>query len=264
MAVSNLLSFFVVTYSKDFDMLDLLLASIAKHFDQQYKTLIILNDDIDHMAELESIVAKHGIPNKIVHDYPQPQPNDQIHEYFGIRRTDDGWSTQQMLTLRAATYIDTDYYLHLCSKDVFLAPFNTANIFHQGKIKVCREDWYDIQPDVTSVFIEYFENSCRLFGIDCEYAKNKMIKCVTPVLNQTSSIRELLNHLNTMNIELEDVIGWNGDTPAGTGKNKTNEYFLYCAWLIKNNLIDQTLEFRSTRQSPYRVNRTSLELRRPI
>ena len=260
MAVNNQLTLLLVTYHDDFDMLDGLFTSIVNHSLNEYKLLIVLNDSTDYLNELKSIINEFQIDYEIVEKFSELEHTPVFHSNFGVRQTDIGWITQQMITLLAAKIIKTPYYLHVCSKDIFAKSFKLSDIISTNKVKVQQEEWYFIRPDVDNLFNNYFKNVCKLFKLDQSLARDKMIKCMTPVVNNTEYINRMLDDIRAMGLELADIIGI--DKSSSNTQNKTNEYYLYCAWLAKNNLTDQVLEFYKSSASPYNMREKTYDLRR--
>jgi len=260
--INSQLSFLLVTYHKDFDMLDGLLTSIVKNFSNQYRLLVILNDDKQHIFELQAILDQYPLVYEIKCNIQEVIHKKITHEYFGIRNTDSGWVTQQMLTLLASKIIETPYYLHICSKDRFIKPFSLSDIISNGKVRVLQEDWEFIEDSILQTFRRFYKNSCNFFKLDSNTNKDKIIKSITPVVNNTASIKKMLDEISNMGYEIADLIGIDTYLPEGKSQNKMSEYHLYCGWLAKHNLTNEILEFYSHNESPYYMEQTTYELRR--
>ena len=262
MEVNSQLSFLLVTYHKDFDMLDGLLSSIVKNFSNQYRLLVILNDDEQHIFELRAILDQYPLIYKIKSNIQEVIHKKTTHEYFGIRNTNSGWVTQQMLTLLASKIIETPYYLHICSKDRFIRAFKLSDIISNGKVRVQQEDWGFIDDNISQAFERFYKNSCNFFKLDFDTNKDKIIKSITPVVNNTANIKKMLDEISNMGYEIADLIGIDAYLPDGRSQNKMSEYHLYCTWLAKHNLTDEILEFYQHNESPYYMEQTTYELRR--
>lgn len=257
--MNDQLTFLVVTFNKDFDMLHNLLSSIVTYFSNNYRLLVVLNDDKKHYDELKSILDQYPLSYRIDHDYEEVTRPVKENSYFGVRDT-NGWATQQMLTLLAARRIDTPYYLHLCSKDEFLGPFELSDIINNDKTKAQVEVLEDI--GFRDQFEVYYENACKIFNISPDANRNQLIRSITPQVNNTSSIRQFLDELEQQDIDIADMIGCNGRTSTGECKNKTTEYYSYSAWLVSKGILNNTVDFYKLDDSPFNMKVITYDLRR--
>jgi hypothetical protein len=252
---TNKLSFLTVTYERDFDLLERLLKSIVKHCGTEYIHYIILNDDIIHLPELTSILAK--FPNNFIvkHYLEFPEMHMPLVENcnFGDR-CESGWSKQIMLTLIASAIVESQYFLHLCSKDVVFNPIDVNKIIRDDKMVAIREYDNIDKAHFAELFDEFFVNAYKLFELDPEQYRKLAIRPVTPAIIKTKQIQDMLHYLNERNLYIIDIIGINAEVGWYNGYNKTCEYYLYSAWLAKNNLINDTLEWIEDIQSPIIFN----------
>jgi hypothetical protein len=262
MAVTDQLSFLTVTYERDFDLLERLLQSIKLFFDTTYKHYIVLNDSIDHLAELEEIVGKFPMQTKIIlrekfQDFQLPLVENC---QFGYRFTapDNGWLTQTMLTMLSAEEIETPFYLHLCSKDIFKSAFDISSIINDGKTVVWNEN-FDHGVN-TNQFIEFAVNACNFFNLDFNQYKHLLIRPATPVVVNTQQMKNMLIDLKSQNVSVIDLIGLNESWRPSQGK--TNEYYLYSAWLAKNNYINESLVWHTSKSHNIYNTIRSYDLRR--
>lgn len=260
MTINKQLSFLTVTYEHDFDALERLLVSTEKYFQNEYMHYIILNDDISHLPELNSILAKFSNKFVVVHRDEFPELFVPVVENckFGTR-SNTGWYDQIFLTMLSSKIIETTYYLHLCSKDQFFRAFDIHNIIRGDKFLAQRE--YHDHGDHKEQFIQFAINACTLFDLNFEQCKEYMIMPITPGILKTQHIKDILTYLADNNLYLIDVIGGNGEITKSY--NKTIEYYLYSAWLAKNNLTNDTIIWYDNREwSPYSTIPQSYELRR--
>lgn len=259
--MNETLSLFTTTYERDFDLLERLLTSIEQHLQTEYRHYIILNDDISFMPELTSILDK--FPNNFIVIHHEEFNELHVPEVenckFGSRTHHEGWFRQIILTLLAATKITTPYYLHLCSKDSFVDKFIIDNLIQENKFLAQREN-FTYHSTVDKEFDEYFINAYKLFNIDPEQYRGKTIRPSTPAILKTQQVNDMLSYLNNIDLHLIDVIGGNAEWCRG--QNKTIEYYLYSAWLAKNNLIDDTIAWSNFSHRYFRSDQTSYDLRR--
>ena len=243
--MNNTLSLFTTTYERDFDLLERLLNSILKHCGTEYTHYIILNDDIIHLSELTSILAK--FPNNFIvkHYLEFLEMHAPLVENsnFGDRWC-DGWTRQIMLTLIAATVIKSTFYLHLCSKDLVVGSLNINKFIQHNKF-VANQSYINteefIEIELFEFFNEFFVNAYKLFELDPEKYRNSTISPITPAIIKTEHIQDMLQYLSDRNLYIIDIIGMNANVEWYNGYNKTCEYYLYAAWLAKNNLINDTI-----------------------
>ena len=86
-----------------------------------------------------------------------------------------------------------------------------------------------------------------------EGGKSTLIKAIQSALLVKTDLTE-------NNLHLIDLIG---DPAAwGKGRNKTVEYYLYSAWLTKNNLIDDTVMWGQFTHRTFKTGPTTYDLRR--
>lgn len=269
MEINNQLSFLTVTYERDFDLLERLLNSIKLHVGTTYKHYIVLNDSIDHLAELEEIIRKFPMQIEIIlrdqfQDFQLPLLENSP---FGHRftQTDEGWATQIMLTMLSAIEIKTPFYLHLCSKDVFGGPFDINNVIKDGKTVVWNENFN--HGGNTNQFIDYAINACKFLNLNFEQNKQFFIRPSTPGALNTQQMKNILDYLKEQNISVVDLIGFNTgsfiDGVFQPSQNKTIEYYLYSAWLIKTQLVEETVIWHNSaiHNTLYNIN-MSYDLRR--
>jgi hypothetical protein len=259
--VSNQLSLFTTTYERDFDLLERLLISIEKYLQTEYQHYIILNDDIAAMSELTSILDKFSNNFIVIHhdEFKEMHVPKVENCKFGTRTHHEGWFRQIILTLLVATKITTPYYLHLCSKDSFSNKFNIDNLIQGDKFLAQREQFTQQCP-VDINFNEYFINAYKLFDLDPEDYRKKTIRPSTPAILKTQQVNDLLVYLTNNNLHIIDVIGGNAEWCKSY--NKTVEYYLYSAWLAKNNILDSTISWSDFSRCQFGANQTSYDLRR--
>jgi hypothetical protein len=255
------LSLFTTTYERDFDLLERLLISIEKYHHTEYKHYIILNDDIKFMPELISILDKFSNKFIVIHyeEFQEMHVPEVENCKFGNRTHHGGWFRQIVLTLLAATKITTPYYLHLCSKDQFINKFNIDNLIQENKFLAQKEE-FSQQCPVDIDFNVYFANAYKLFDLDPEQYREKTIRPSTPAILNTQQVNDMLTYLNNNSLHLIDVIGGNAEWCKSY--NKTVEYYLYSAWLAKNNLLDSSIIWSNYSRMHFNTGQTSYDLRR--
>jgi hypothetical protein len=90
---------------------------------------------------------------------------------------------------------------------------------------------------------------------------DQAIRPQTPVLLNTQQVKDLITYLKNKNLNIVDIIGLNNQDRKSF--NKTNEYYLYSAWLAKNNQLENSIKWYDWTFKPYPVN-FSYDLRRII
>lgn len=250
-----------VTYERDFDLLERLLVSIEHHLQTEYQHYIILNDDVSFMPELNNILARFSNKFVVIHyeEFKEMHVPEIVNCRFGARTHHGGWFRQIILTLLAATKITTPYYLHLCSKDSFVDRFNINDVIQGNKFLANIENFKYSEPH-DAEFNNYFLNAYKLFGLDPEQYRQTTIGPRTPAILNTQQVQDMITDLTENNLHLIDLIG---DPAAwGKGRNKTVEYYLYSAWLTKNNLIDDTVMWGQFTHRTFKTGPTTYDLRR--
>ena len=250
-----------VTYERDFDLLERLLVSIEKFHQTEYQHYIILNDDIAFMPELNSILAKFSNKFIVIHyeEFKEMQAPEVENCKFGKRTHHGGWFRQIILTLLAATKIATPYYLHICSKDRFIGKFNIDNLIQGDKFLAQLENT-TYHSSCNAEFDEYFINAYKLFDLDPKQYKEKTIRPSTPAIIKTQQVHDMILDLTNSNLHLIDIIGGNAEWCKS--HNKTVEYYLYSAWLAKNNLTDDTIIWGNATHRQFNTTQGTYDLRR--
>jgi hypothetical protein len=262
MEMNERLSLFTTTYERDFDLLDRLLSSIEEYLGTEYLHYIVLNDDTKHLPELEKILQKYPMQFEVIlrdqfADFSLPLLDNCYYGYRHIGPA-DGWSSQIMITVLVSSLIKTPYYLHLCSKDIIIEPLDIDKLILNNKIMAFKENFdHGVNTDQ---FIEFAVNACRFFNLTFEECRQSFIKPATPAVVNTQYMKNVLAYIAERNTSVVDLIGLN--QPWKPCQGKTIEYYLYSAWLILNNLIDDTIVwYEATDEFPLNVSR-SYHLRR--
>lgn len=260
------LSLFTTTYERDFDLLARLLTSIEEHLGTEYLHYIVLNDDPKHLPELEKILEKYPMQFEVIlreqfADFSLPLVENSPYGYR-FTSPSDGWSTQIMITVLVSSLIKTPYYLHLCSKDVINKSLDIDKIILNKKTIAFRENFdHGVNTDQ---FIEFAVNACKFFNLNFEECKQSFIRPATPAVVNTQYMKNVLAYIAEQNTSVVDLIGLNQDLTRvwKPCQNKTIEYYLYSAWLILNNLIDDNIIwYNTTNEFPCNISR-SYNLRR--
>lgn len=173
----------IVTYEKDFDLLDRLLLSIINNWDlQQIEILIVLNDIKEKEEELKKIVEKYNeIKTRIIY----------ASDIINFEKYD--WYSQQVLKLFIPKYIRTPWYLLLDSKNYFKSlnkKIKISDFFNQnGKA-------YGTWGTTDDVF--FFKNSYKLayklWNLDPPTA-GQALNEFTPLFFYTKLMEELIEEL---------------------------------------------------------------------
>lgn len=229
------ISLLTVTCVKDFDLLDRQLASAVEFLPSDSMYYIILNDDIKYLPELTSMVSKHLINNMIVHHSEFIELSVPLVDNckFG-ERSYEGWVTQQVLKLTAAHIIQTPYYMILDSKDYFIQPTDPKVMIVDNKILSKKETFFHHWQETWDIF---YKNSYSLLGLNPAECKHEVVQPHTPYIVNTQYVRDLINYFAEININLIDAVGLQNERTQG----KCCEFYLYSAWLSKQNLISSSI-----------------------
>lgn len=241
------LSIVTITYRDDLKKFDRLARTLKKYCDlNSYHWYVINNDDISYHATIIEILAKYTENYTLLHwkDFQQlvDTINEELHYDPAQTETYNGWHTQQCLKLLISNYIRTPYYITFDSDDYFTSHYNLNNFIANQKIFSLREK---LEQDD----FEYFRiNAFDLFDLD--YTKIDLVLSVAPpVILQTIEVKKLLDYLNQKNIKLLDILG--NAIPIW---ERTVEYYLYYAWLCKNNLTNNLHWVKTMHPIPMKRN----------
>jgi hypothetical protein len=221
----NKLSFLTITYWNDFDLLDQQLYSFDRYYSSTVVHYIILNDDICHLEELKSIVNKYNTKNfyYIMHCNDVYNKNVCSQEQCKLLT---GWYTQQILKLFASSIIDSEFYCVLDSKSHFNSKASLDSFVRYNMAVNILEHDCNIQGT-------FFTGArCSYQLLETNLDTRTLIQSIPPVVFKTSWVKLLLQYLNSKNWELPDILVWKDNFFC-------TEFYLYSAWLSKNNWLDQ-------------------------
>ena len=189
-----------------------------------YVHTVVLNDDINRLSELETLVSQ----------YSNSQYNIVTRDQLYFARNGDGRAEQQICKLVASSVITTDYYCILDSKNYVNSSFDPKTFIVGNKTVNVRQDegsrklltW---QPE----FDIWIRNSYQIFGLDSSQYMNSLTWTMTPYIMKTQYVRELLHYLKNNYISISNILGNTND------KLHCSEFYLYSAWLAKNNYLNE-------------------------
>jgi hypothetical protein len=210
------ISLLTVTCKKDFKILERQLISLGIFCKPSFTHNIILNDDLENLSELKSIVSKFNKFDYKIYSYLN---FDLSHQFVNL-----DWWNQQILKLLCCKIIDTNFYLITDSKDYFTKYFNPDKLINNGIASQTR-------APITGIgeFEKYYVNSFEFFDLNPDDYRNFTTGSHTPFIMENYYVKSLLEHLNDLNIKLNQFLAPNLE------KNFT-EFYLYIAWLEKNNI----------------------------
>lgn len=233
----NKTTFATIAYKGDLRMLLLQMLSIDRLFDinQIKEHLIILNmkeeerngnyTDLMYQILKTSLSKLYFLKVKII-------LSSELLTLVELERS-EGQRSQQILKLRASKIVDTETYILLDAKNIFLRPTSLSDFIDGNgkfftKISKVQPQWED-----------YVEQSFDILGVaidDC--IKNNVMPTITPYVMITNATKELVS-------ELEKIGSGNINVCFEKKHGKITEFFLYFAYLIKTNQIDcyQNVQF---------------------
>lgn len=226
-----LMTIVTVTYYNDFGLLERQLKSMQEFLQGNFLHYVILNDDYGYMPQLKLIVAKFDKLNVVVLDKSNVCANLTDHH---------GWHDQQILKLEIARLIGTEYYLILDSKDYLIESFTPLSLIN-GERYVGSTEFADVMQSTGShshgAYRIYLFWSYAIFNLVAKPGIPVM-RTHTPAIFKTKHVLSMLEHLYTRGIQLKDIIGISILLERDVA---CCEFFLYSAWLTKNNLLDEVM-----------------------
>lgn len=221
----NSLSFLTVTYWNDFDLLDQQIKSMDQYFTTRSTHYIVLNDDIKHLDELTTIVAQYKQHNyRIIHC-------DEIYASYNYSSPSNqtGWVNQQALKLLAYTFIDTEFYCVLDSKNALISNMDKSTFVKNGQPVMVHEH----ECNINGEFSKYYTNAYAFLKVDQNDAT--LIQSLTPSVLKRKWVKELLEHIKSKGLTLFNLIIDDNSLPYMV------EFYLYSAWIEKHKLTDQII-----------------------
>lgn len=174
------ITFCIVTYQQDFNLLKRLINSIERNWDYSCieEILIVVNDtailDINSSLNLRIIYTSTPVYN---------------------------WYSQQVIKLNLAKYVKTNYFIIHDSKDYYTDgdKIDLSYFFNDKEQSI--GSWFTA-PNYTH-FITAFKNAYNLWGLDFNSVKGKLNEH-TPIICKKDVFLELIDELK--DIDLLDTI----------------------------------------------------------
>lgn len=203
----------IVTYHKDLEKFQTCLSGIINHGVMIDTIYAVINDDITAMPDFQKF-EKLDNRVKILHHgqvAPWSLPLD--------------WWSQQYFKIMIALLISTPWYLVIDSDDVIIQDLDADNLFDEGRARCLVSDTVRIIKSKTPDLIVWLENSRRVFGLSS--LPQWTLGNLTPFMMHTDSVKKMARLIGP---EMFDV-----RRPDGL----CLEFFLYHAWLEKQNLLQE-------------------------
>lgn len=227
--MSQQLSICTITFRDDLRKFDRLARTLKKYCElDSYHWYVINNDNISYHATIDEILKKYTCNYTLLHwkdfQHLADTVDEKLHYDPAQTQIYNGWHTQQCIKLLISNLINTPYYITLDSDDYFIGQYNLNNFISSGKI-------FSMMEKLEHDDFDFFrKNAFDLLDVD---TADVFLSTDTPVILQTTEVKKLIDYLDQKNIKLFDVLG--NLIPIS---QRTVEYYLYYAWLCKNNLTD--------------------------
>jgi hypothetical protein len=213
----NNISLVTITFHKDFNCLEKQLTSLNMYYKKNLTHNIILNDDEIYLTGLQNIVSKFKYFNYKIYHFSNFDLSHQTVEL--------DWFNQQILKLQACNIIDTKFYLIFDSKD-YVTQYHDFNELIANDIPSLNYDKHDLYKLDTS-----YSNSFKFFNLNPDEHRDFVTDGRTPFIMETEHTKSLLNYIEDSGIKLNQLI-----TPTTDHTKRHTEFYLYNAWLEKNNV----------------------------
>lgn len=214
----DVIEILIITYHKEFDMLNNLLSSMDVYLqDRDVRVRIILQGEGEQ--ELLKLLNKFNLNFKL----------ENQNKYLKIEDCSNGWQIQQFLKLSAARYSDKKYTLVLDCKHIFLKNFSVKEFFSEGKVLM------PIGPQTMHAENsrgDAFRYISEIYGLNWKVCMEYTLPTVTPYV-----------FINKFVFNMVDYIEKKFKMPFSKfffmqGFNIT-EFYLYALFLHKDSLIDK-------------------------
>jgi len=191
------------------------------HFTDVYRIYVITSEEYGEIIKQNinslEVCDKINFIDEVTLQNMDELPNVQIKN----------WYYQQLLKLKIASHIKTNYYLILDIDMFLIKPLKYEDMFFENKIIYAHECFpHNNPPGYTNR--KWWENSCNLFNISVEKLYDmKNLMGVTPQLLITNVVNELISFLiQKFGLEWEKVLMQHGFT----------EFSLYWIYILERNL----------------------------
>lgn len=211
------IEFVTVIHNLELDILKAQARSIAKNVDPDCvsKIFLIANDpDLDH-GKLREIIKVYDefIPKVLV------LSSEEVAPCLAWKK---GWWAQQVLKLRAAEFMSTDYYVVLDSKNQLIKPISIDSFFNaDNKVKT----WFHSYRNNA-------ESHCRgsfdYFGIDAEPYINCLPPSITPIIMSKEIVLRMIKKVESSTSSSFEQ--------SFLSCSDTTEFLLYYAFMIEQGI----------------------------
>lgn len=241
----NKITIVVVTFHKDFLLLDRFLTSVCKFWNlsQLDSIKIVLNDEVTYLPNLEKILEKFLLHN-IKIDIICPKDSNYVKVFGDTSKIVYDWHSQQLYKCLVADIINTDWYIIHDCKDYYISPVDITDCFTStGKaymhINHQREGFNGAMLPTShhgfGPFSLAFGCSYSLFGLnDRDYLLTRFA-FVTPFFVKTQYMRDMISDLRgRLGTIFQFLFSIHLD-----GQCFVTEFLLYSAYCAKlNNYAD--------------------------
>ncbi|WP_313408286.1 DUF6492 family protein [Aeromicrobium sp.] len=209
------LTFVVVVFEAEQDLLRLQAASLARHLDPAIAARIVVLDQsrppITGRARRRLLAAYGPLADRV--DIVTTPP------------AADGWISQQVLKLTIADDIDTSHYVVLDAKTHAVGPVDLDTFFSPDGHAHLRWYRYDGHPMESRV-----ARTAAWLGLPAEVVREELPATTTPFVFVTDEVRALVRHV-------EQREGATFD--AAFRSAGLIEFPLYSLWLLRNGALEQ-------------------------
>lgn len=255
----------VVTFHKDFLLLDRFLKSVIKFWNlsQIDSIKIILNDEVTHLPTLEKIVQK--ISDNVKIDLICPKDSNYVKVFGDTSKIVFDWHSQQLYKCLISDIINTEWYiLHDC-KDYYVSPVDIQDCFTSTgqaymRINQHREGFNGAMLPTShqgcGPFSLAFETSYSLFGLDSRNYILSRFSFITPFFVKTQYMRDMVSDLRRkLDTMFQFLFSIHLD-----GQCFVTEFLLYSAYCAKLNNYKDYIDFKNN-EKYYQTVKCSKDLR---
>lgn len=222
----------VVSFSGELGLLKLQARSIARHFDpDSFNKIHIFINQTDPEEFIETfrteIRPAYGIFRDRVTLHDLSAVFDHIPE-------EPGWRTQQSVKLLAHRYVETEAFVVLDTKNHAIRRVSRDDFIHKNGKMISH------RVSAEGSLQKFFAPSLAAFGLDDPdtHIRSSM-PATTPFVMDRSFVKTMIQ-------SIEGRSGVDFLKFFHVKARPTTEFFLYYAFLLKNDLVDRAYEFRDS------------------
>lgn len=264
----------IITFHKDFMLLENLLSSIYKNWNPEEidSIKLVLNDKKRYYTEFSALVEKNTHPNFKIDILYIDDLFPDLPEYVSL-----DWHSQQLFKCLVSNHISTDWYIIHDCKDFYTAPVELSFCFDEiGRATMHLDHTrYNHRYNHSSTsdnlsdghwahwgfgpFVAAYHVGCEIFGVDPSDYKNFHLPFVTPFFVKTQLMKEMLAELKSTSKGLFPYLF----SVSLDGQQFLTEFMAYNAYCAAKNHLGDYVDWEYNHRKFFEATSHTMDGRLP-